>query len=173
MDVSSTTYALFPPTDVSCYPAPSLDPASGVFPGSLDPPFIPDAEDAGPPAYEQPAIRGLARSMLINAPADTDYTSIGSVDIIQLHTAYTRSPTIHARHDEDDIAMMVDDGRKLSTRNVHADATMLHDVTHNYYALAILAQARWQPREPHGLPLHLSALEEMKMALSGGSADTA
>lgn len=172
MDVTSTTYALFPPAHVNCYPALSLDPMNGILPGSLDLPYIPDAEDAGPPAYERPAIRGLARSMLINAPARTDYTSIGSIEIIQLHTAHSKTSTSHAQHDEDDVAMVVDSGQELP-RDVDAeDATMLRDVTYNYHALATLAQARWQSRESYGLPLHLSALEAMNMALSGGPADS-
>ena len=68
--------------------------------------------------------------------------------------------------------MIVDSGQELP-RDVDAeDAKMLRDVTYNYHALATLAQARWQSRESYGLPLHLSALEAMNMALSGGPADS-
>ncbi|TFY55040.1 hypothetical protein EVJ58_g8500 [Rhodofomes roseus] len=168
-DTMSTTYALFPPAHVSCNPALGLDPMGGSYPGSLDLPFVQDAEDEGPPAYEQSAMRGLARSLLINVPAGTDYTSINSIEIIQLHSICSRNSTSRAQRAADGDAMVVDDGGPVDANA--DDACMLRDLTHNYHALAVLAQARWQPRDHAGLPLHLSALEAMKMALSGGSAD--
>ncbi|KAH9928968.1 uncharacterized protein B0H18DRAFT_1117777 [Fomitopsis serialis] len=169
-DTMSATYALFPPPCASCVPALSLDQMSSIYPGSLDLPHIQDTEDEGPPAYDQSAVRGLARSMLINVPAGTDYTSIGSVEITQLHSVCSRTSTSQLRRAADDDAMVVDDGPGAANGGSE-DARMLRDVTHNYHALAVLAQARWQPRDQAGLPLHLAALESMKMALTGGPAD--
>ncbi|KZT66995.1 hypothetical protein DAEQUDRAFT_729591 [Daedalea quercina L-15889] len=170
-DTATATYAVFPPARASCSPTLSFDFMSGVFPGSLDLPFIQDAEDEGPPAYERLAMRGLARSLLINVPAGTDYTSINSIEIVQLHSACSRTSTSHARYSAEDDAMVVDEGQAQCLGDMNAeDARMLRDVTHNYHALAVLAQARWQPRDAPGLPLHLSALDAMKIALTGGSA---
>ncbi|OSX60611.1 hypothetical protein POSPLADRAFT_1048016 [Postia placenta MAD-698-R-SB12] len=161
-DMTYKTYAAFPALDLTYVPA--LNSASAVTSTSYpsDKPYIPDCEEDELPAHQYSHPRARRMSTLIHVPTSNDHTAISMVHVYQLHSvisphsSVTRSATVTT---------------ELLDQNLDAvesfDDAALHDIVHNYHALAVLARMRWRAPVAPTLPFHLGALEMMRAALVG------
>ena len=167
-DASYTAYYLAPPSHAVLYPSYTLDRSAkcGPFPfvpGSSEPPYIPDTEDeeassAMPAAPHTESLRAPAWCAVVCAPSSTDYTSLSTTHIFQLHTVRSARSTYGASpHSGGDAGQLAD--------------ALLDDIVRSFHELAVLSRARWRLHADPALPFHLAALEVMRAALSGGAVD--
>ncbi|OCH87684.1 hypothetical protein OBBRIDRAFT_735799 [Obba rivulosa] len=158
LEVSSSMYALSPVIARTCVPSfGSYQDAQSVV-GCDDIPTVPDTEDEEPVTQRIPSICALKRSALVYVSAGTDFTSIGMVQLAQLHAA----------------SSMKSSRKKTSATSSRQqqDVDDLHDIMLNFHDLAVLTRLRWKLPDP-ALPFHLAALRVMRMALAieGDSVD--
>ncbi|KAI0751627.1 mediator complex subunit 13 C-terminal-domain-containing protein [Daedaleopsis nitida] len=172
-DATCATYSLVSSSDITLYPAYSVERSvksglSPYIPGSSDQPFVPDLEDeetpnsqAQSPSTEPMRVPGW--STILCAPSTADHASISSVRLFQLHVAhsphstYGKSRTTHPDHDAQVDAQL--------------QSELMNDIVRNFHELAVLSRTRWKLHADPALPFHLAALEVMRAALSGGAVD--
>ncbi|KAI0329947.1 hypothetical protein GY45DRAFT_1251784 [Cubamyces sp. BRFM 1775] len=171
-DASYATYSLASPPTLSMYPTYTADRStncilSGLVPGSCDLPHVPDLDDdteANRSSQQAPtgdSLRVPCWTTVICAPSAADHTSITTMRIYQLHVTRSLRSTYEIPSRKTSV---------VDTSTVHTEH--MDDIIHSFHDLSVLARARWKLRAHPALPFHLAALEVMRAALSGGSADS-
>ncbi|KAI0676690.1 mediator complex subunit 13 C-terminal-domain-containing protein [Trametes maxima] len=169
-DVSYVTYSISSPSALMFYPAYTVDRSAkylppALVPGSSDLPYVPDSDDEADTASQQPPVSDELRvpgwSTVVCVPSVTDHTAVSTLRIFQLHVTRSLRSTYE-----------ISSKKNAFVDPSHANSEHMNDVIRNFSDLAALARARWKLRVDPALPFHLAALEVMRAALSGGSADS-
>ncbi|KAI0772549.1 mediator complex subunit 13 C-terminal-domain-containing protein [Trametes elegans] len=170
-DASYITYSLTSPPELTMYPTYTVDRSARCLspipiPGSSDLPYVPDLDDddtAGTsrdsPSHTE-SLRVPGWSTVVCSPATTDYTSVSTVRVYQLHVTRSLRSTFE---------LSSKDKAAPDPAEVHTEH--MDDIVHSFHDLSVLARARWKLRADPALPFHLAALEVMRAVLTGGSAD--
>ncbi|PCH41643.1 hypothetical protein WOLCODRAFT_163279 [Wolfiporia cocos MD-104 SS10] len=162
-NMSTAIYAVLPPLEISLVPSIDCGASGENDIGAANRPFIPDNDEEEPLLQQHSSLRTSGHSMLIHVPAGRDHTSIHMTHFHRLYATRSRSSSKRRPAIDKDAAGQ---GPAADEPDVDDDRTFV-ELTQNYHALAVLAQSRWNLTDYPELPLHLAALEVMRVALSG------
>lgn len=175
IDISSTTYAIFPNVRLPISHSPSrsdlvstesfipepLTSCSSPYLSPVQASSIGEPQRAKSPAIQNRTISQMDRhaipllprlsSILFRIPHLHDSTTASDSSMIHVHLLCT-----YHSHQSQPASTILDDKH------------LLEDITRNYYELSVLSQTRWKLDgigKHKGLPFHLAAIEAMRMAL--------